>query len=409
MRAMWMFLGVGLLLSVGLGPGCGGGGENPPIEQRIHRAVPGEGIVVQQVDFLYLVSPDYDTRWGRLLIDSEAVGQASGMDEGYVNVVINDGRPLVNVPLNPCALRWIAAYVDLGITEDVQEMDMEITVSSLPVADMREHRGTPIRWDVGTFTWNAEGIGELPARHSGVPPPVEELENPFAWEGQTYALCQGITNVQCANNQCFPMAVSNCFQVLENRGEIVIPHNHVLGLGGDTTLVGRMDDLCGRFITNRAHGTGVWFRAMTDATFAYLEENGLLGQLTHRHQGVGYGGSLLNMLPTGGFSSHGCTTVEDGLTPTWAWMEQRFLDGCAVLAVYRYADVAHAIRIVGVGRTSGRPWILYAHDAEQTHTDPMDTSGLETVFVYPADLDGDGQLNLCTEDQEIVFLQAHCP
>ena len=77
--------------------------------------------------------------------------------------------------------------------------------------------------------------------------------------------------------------------------------------------------------------------------------------------------------------------------------------------VYRYGDVAHAIRIVGVGRTEGRPWLLYAHDAQQSHTDPSDTLGLETVFVYPQDLDDDGQLNLATEDQELVFLWAHCP
>ena len=215
--------------------------------------------------------------------------------------------------------------------------------------------------------------------------------------------------MQCANNQCFPMANANCLQWLEDRQELVVPHPHVLGLDGDGTLVGQLDDLSGRFVTSRAQGMGVYFTPMVDGTFAYLEQHGLQGMLTHRHQGLGFGLPGSQALPAGGFSSHGSTTVEDGTTPTLAWIEQRVRDGCAVLAVYAYSNVAHAIRIVGVGRTEGRPWILYAHDAEQTHTDATDTHGLETVFVYPADLDQDGTLNLATEDQEIVFVQAHCP
>lgn len=398
------------LLALPLAPSCGGGDDSPPADPiRVEHLVPGDGVLVQQVDFLYAVAPQADSRWGRVLIDGQAVGQAADMDEGYLNVVLDQGRPLVNVPLQPCALRWIAAYIDLGAEGDVASLDLDITVSSEPVADIRDHTGTPIRWEVGAFTWNAEGIGDLRDPEPGPPPSIHPLDAIDPWEGLTYALCQHPTNVQCANNQCFPMAIANCLQWLEDRGTIVLPHPHVLGLDGDGTVVGQLDELSGRFVTSRAHGMGIWFTPMVDGTFAYLERTELLGLLTHRHQGLGYGLPGPQALPAGGFASHGCSTVEDGTTATLTWVEERFQDGCAVLAVYRYDDVAHAIRVVGVGRTKGRPWILYAHDAQQSHTDPTDTLGLETVFVYPEDLDDDGTLNLATEEQELVFLWAHCP
>jgi hypothetical protein len=136
---------------------------------------------------------------------------------------------------------------------------------------------------------------------------------------------------------------------------------------------------------------------MIDGTFEYLQDHGLDGLLTWRHQDRGYG----SVIPAGNFTAFGSTSVDDGATVSWNWIDDRITDGCAVGLVF----IAHAVRVTGAGMTLGRPWIRYSHDAQQAN----DSAGLENVVTFLSDPDGNGLLNMDGSGREIRFVWAACP
>ena len=192
-------------------------------------------------------------------------------------------------------------------------------------------------------------------------------------------------------------------QFLEDQGEITVPHDHSQGIGGvgnatSNTLVGQLDLYANRSVTSRLSGDGVWFDPMISGVFEYLQDNGLTGSLTFRHQDIGYPSGEI---PVGNYSGFGSTSTADAADITWDWIDARIQDGCAVNMVY----IAHAVRITGAGKTLGLPWIRYSHDSSQS----SDVVGLENVIAFLSDPDGDGLLNMNGSSHELRFVQAACP
>jgi hypothetical protein len=408
-----LLLGAGLAAVLVPTMSCGGGtaavGAAPQV---VRQVLPGQGVSIAQVDFRLDGRSYTDTNWGRLRIEPAALAATTGEVGGYVNVISEFGRVTVNLPLAPCALPLYVHYFDLGVAvqEDVSDMALDVMWSRHPVGDAREHLHVPVTFAVGAWTSCAEG---QPMQHFDhplpEPPPVRALDDVPERGTGTWTRCHIACNVQAAHCQCFPMSVANCLRALELGGHLALPHPHVPGQDGDATLVGQLDRLCSRFVTSRQQGVGIYYRTMVGGTFDYLATHGLTGILTHRHQGLGSGYVAEHLLPPGDYSDHGITTVYDGPDPTWDWINLWHAAGAEVLVTYDYVVAVHAVRIRGVGKVEGRPWLVYTHDARQAHLDPTDTEGLEDVFVWADDFDGDGRVNLGSPDWDVLFAWAHCP
>lgn len=295
----------------------------------------------------------------------------------------------------------------------VKEIELKLRHSSHPAGDVRlmVNHDDFDRFPVTIWVWNAKGAGPTFKVDPGPPPATVPKGSAVPVGRETFAYYQQITNQQTANNQCVPMALANSLQFLENDSALIVPHKHSTGLKGDKTLVGKLDTTCNRPVTNRKKGEGVCFKPMADGKFKYLKDNKLTGVLSHRHQGRGW----CKPLPTGNYTSHGSTSQDDGSAPTWNWMCRRLRNGCDIEAVFSYEDVkgnitgGHAVRITGCGMVTGQEWVRYSHDAQQTDVDTSDTQGLESVVVWPADLDNDGLLNFDVQQRELRFVFAECP
>jgi len=210
-------------------------------------------------------------------------------------------------------------------------------------------------------------------------------------------------NVQCAKNQCAPMGVANSLQYLENRHSSFfnVPHEHVMGLYGDDSLVGRLDSYMGRATTSRTTGPGVMADEMLEGKFEYLADNGLENALIHRHQGHGYFD-----MPTTDFTHAGITSYDESVNDkvTFEWIEEQVRNCEDVEVGIKWGSGGgHVVRIFGVGKSLGQPYLRYKHDRLQSHNDVTDSYGLEEAQVFVNDLDGDGMMNWGSAGNEIVL------
>ena len=405
----WIVLGtISALLGIA---GCGGGDEwkpSPAPAPVVTAVLPGQGISVQQVDFDFPGGTEYGSTWGRLVLDPSVMSRAANLRDGYVSVVTSKGWAVANVPVPAAGQPAHAIFFDLGLEQAGTVLDtvVEVRHSSVPLEDIRQYLEAPVTFPVQSWLWRAYGVGPWAELEKLAPPKVPpytfQLTDRPVLERFTFSHLQDVTNVECALNQCFPMAVANGLQFLEDGGWIAIPNDHGMGIGvtGDptaNTLVAQLDFYSDRSVTTRTNGSGVWFEPMIDGTFEYLQDNGLDGILTFRHQDRGYGSTI----PAGNYTAYGSTSLDDGATVSWNWIDDRIQDGCAISMVF----IAHAVRITGSGRTLGRPWIRYSHDANQFN----DSVGRENVICFLDDPDNNGLLNFGGSSNEIRWVWAACP
>ena len=369
---------------------------------------PDQGITIQQVEFDFPGGNDPNSTWGRMLIDPEALAANGGVKDGFVSLITEQGWAVVNVPVPAPGEPAQAIFFDLGLRQStpIDEIQVEVKHSNLALEDVSPYLEKPLSWAVDKWVWQAQGVG--PVDDMEIPPPktapyVFPLSELPILQAITFSHLQAITNIQCAWNQCFPMATANGLQFLEDTGAVVIKHDHAQGIGVPTdpsseALVGQLDMYANRSVTSRLIGNGVWFAPMINGTFEYLMENGLTGDLTFSHQDDGYPGGEI---PAGTFTAFGSTSVQNATTIDWNWIDDRIQDGCSVVMVY----IAHAVRITGSGKTLGRPWIRYSHDSSQSN----DAAGLENVITFLSDTDSNALLNMDGSSNELRWVWAACP
>ncbi len=389
--------------------------QKTPVDdiQRVTPIPPDSGVEVMQVDFVSEPDNRRTSEWGRLHIVAEQLEASLDIEGGFLNVMSEKGWAVRNVPIPPPDQPPLSVYFDLAVPspdQRVEEITLKVAVSEEPVGKPDEELADIefTKYPVSVWLWNAQGIGPPVEPAPGPPPPTVPAGSAVPVGKETYAHYQQVVNVETAKNQCFPMSIANSLQFLENQGKLTVPHNHVIGLKGDNSLVGQLDTACDRTnATKRTLGQGVCFKPMVDGVFKYLKDNKLSTALSHRHQGRGW----CKALPSGNYAKHGSASTDDGATPTWDWMCDRVQDGCGVEAVFRYSNNTggHAVRVTGCGKAAGSEWIRYSHDALQTNDDPKDANGLEHVLVYPSDLNNDGFLNFDSQGRELEFVLAQCP
>lgn len=306
---------------------------------------PGQGVEFQQVDFAFAEVRQANSDWGRLSVNVEQVVEATGLRAGFLNLFTPNGWSVINLPISlRDAGLPIVTYFSLGLARprDVGELRANVQLRPEPI-DLDEGqalvRELPLDFDfpVEPVVWNAEGVGGPTLQIAEALKPIdlisywrETFVTHLLWD---HTLPNAV-NVQAATNQCFPMSIANGLQFLENQYGISMPHVHAIGQGGDNTLVGRLDAEANRPVVNHCSGSGVWFIPMMQGKLAYLSKSGLGNQLTHRHQGRGYG----QLFPNGNFTHSGITDRPSSGTGSatrcnkagpWNWSTPPTPSGCS--------------------------------------------------------------------------------
>ena len=370
-----------------------------PREDRV--VEPEQGVEIMQVNF---GGHFPDSGWGRVVVDPGILFRSTGIEGGYLNVFTTKGWAIQNLPVPPLDQPPSAKYFDLGepeLSEDLTTVELKVVHSNGPIGEAAVvvAEFDFYRFPVPGWIWNPSGLGPEIDLVPGPPPPTVPLDQVVPIFEATFARYQPVTNVETAKNQCWPMAVANCLQFLEDQGDISVPHNHTLGLRGDNTLVGKLDTAFDRTASARCVGDGVCVQQAFDGKFKYLSDNNVTG-LSFRHQGVG---ALCEILPAGNYSNHGITSQYDGAALTWEWIRDRMSEGWAIEAIIVWGGGGgHAVRVTGYGMKTGSPWIRYSHDAQQCN----DTTGLEHVVVELTDPDNDQLPNLDSTNNEFVLFIA---
>jgi hypothetical protein len=365
---------------------------------------PEQGVVFEQVDFLFPAVELPNSDWGRISADADTLSASTGISRGYLNVYTNAGWVIDNLLVDVNGANPITAYFSLGLTnpEDVSELSAHAEFSSSPLSTFND--GDRSVFPVGIAQWNAQGFGEENVTDIGPAPPPRSVPGPviyrmmLASEDDEECVQSDVENVQTAVNQCVPMAVANSLQFLENSMGIVVPHDHKIGLKGDDSLVGQLDEKMDRSVpdpNDRTLGSGLYVIEWFEGKFDYLVDIGLTDKLEHKHQGRGFGS-----ISDGDIEHNGITSEDNGTTVTWEFICDEICKGEDVELAYRHSTGGHAVRVVGCGTTEGDNWIMYAHDRNQSN----DTDGLETVQADVEDLDNDGILNLGSQSREIIFV-----
>lgn len=368
-------------------------------DNRIHLA---DVLSFGQVDFLFSEQEQKDSSWGHLNIDVPGLLEMYQTEKGYLNVYTDTGWVIQNQLVdNVENMKHLSIYFNLGVKpgEDIQQLAAYVQFMAEPTIEFKD--GPRDEYNIVAVEYNAEGLGP---NSPAVPGYIGNIE--FQPSGNTYDFTkpnlQENENIQCAYNQCAPMGVANSLQYLENRYTFFsVPHEHIIGLYGDDSLVGQLDTYMGRATTSRTNGPGVMADEMLEGKFQYLADNGLRYDLIHRHQGHGYFD-----MPVGDYTHAGITSYDESVDGkvTFEWIEEQVRNCEDVEVGIKWGSGGgHVVRIYGCGKTLGQPYLRYKHDRLQTNNDLTDTQGLEEAQVYVSDLDGDGMMNWGSAGNEIVL------
>lgn len=367
------------------------------------------GLQIHQVNFRFDKVTVLNSNWGTLEININEFLEQANMDEGYLNFRTNTGWVLQNQFVNK-VIGHKKLYIDFNlgneIGTDVRSLSLFKTFTKHPVESFED--GPRENFPVDDVDNSAEGCEDDWTTQIGTP--MQYID--FDIDKQTFNFTKPLSegeNIQCACNQCYPMAVANSLQYLEdNYFNVVIPHDHVIGLKGDNSLVGQLDFYTDRNVTNRSEGEGVSNTRMLKGKFEYLNSIGLTNVLVHRHQGDGKDPNDPDP-PLVDFTYAGITSIDESVNGnvTFDWLYTQ-LKNCSDVEIgyFRDGGGGHAIRVVGGGKTAGQPWIRYIHDSAQTCLDPNDLYGLQETQVFVTDLDGDGMMNVGSLTSEIGFALA---
>ncbi|MGC9330023.1 MAG: hypothetical protein ACP5I1_20475, partial [Candidatus Hinthialibacter sp.] len=236
---------------------------------------PDQGIQFSQVNFTYEKAPWENSSWGRLEIHPLVLAETTGFKTGYINIFGELGWYVVNAPFSIEDVETsgmtegiFATYFNLGLidpylfielspseierylqeisAEPLKEITLSVLASEKPLQDIIQ--GESITYPLSEpIIWNAEGVSDLTTSVFHIPPFIItewiELEPINAKYTQDSSI-----NVEAAKNQCFPMSIANSLQYLEKVFGINVPHDHIMGLKGDDSLVGQLDSYANRSV-----------------------------------------------------------------------------------------------------------------------------------------------------------------
>lgn len=391
---------------------------------------PGGGVDFSQVNQEFeLVSIPYSD-WGSVNADFSDLQASTGHANGYINIYIDGvGWAVQNMRVDSSSsdLDEISTYFDLGSTGEKTSIQAYVDFSPTPSESFPDP-GSYETFPVSQIGYNAEGYSAETTVGLGAPPVpgVITFESGGLLDLHWHL---GVPNVQAADNQCLPMSVANSLQWLENTyPRIVVPHDHKIGLRTDVpndSLVGQLELAMGRAVVNRWNGDTLGALPGLQGKLQYLSNNPpppaipLGRKLTVKFQGRSVtlpGGG--KELPAGNVNFAGLTAFYKGATVTADWLINELKDGEDVEIGYLFpGGGGHFVVLTGGGYILGKPWLAYKHDRLQTTApgtvgpaaDPGDTKGLETVYTWAVDTDGDGNVNINGGVNNVVVAFSESP
>ncbi|MFH1374399.1 MAG: hypothetical protein ABII79_11445 [bacterium] len=356
------------------------------IEAEVCCGEPFPGVTISQMDWALDDSVAHNTAWGRIGVAIETFTEALSMSAGYLNAYTDTGWVIQNLIVDTND-HWGEASTnfDLGIPNGtaLDLLSMYFTFTSEPKVSHGD--GPRVFYPVQSDTIAVGGIDTIPFTSVPDPPGRVEFEGKGATSG--FRQTQWDVNIECAYSQCAPCAVSNNLQYLENRygtDVINVPHDHLMGLKGDNTLVGQLDTYMNRPVIDRRDGSGVKFSQWIGGKCDYISGE-LTDNLDHHFQIHPVHIGLPGNFPCGN------SIAKDDTEPypsyiNFEWVRQRFEDGEAIelglwWMIGEYPAGGHAVRVNGGGYILGKAYLRLLHD----HNQDNDSKGLENpmVFVEP--------------------------
>jgi|GEM_PF-2175458 len=380
----------------------------------------GGAITVEQITYDFGEVKKENSSTAILTIDIERLAEETDQDLGYFNLTTDRGWVGPNLSINRFDTSLTLSYnIELLDPDVVDNNDPEpgprvVFLYAGPSFDAKAQLAPPpvpdfIRIPVVPTKLNFGGVGPTPT----AVPEVTKPELNFNKDADNFAyMLPNNINIQAAQDQCFPMSIANSLAWLDAQYPGVnVPHEHKPGLKGDNTLVGKLDTAMNRAVKSRTDADGVFFEGAMTGKFKYMSENGLKDSIITQHMGKGNEPGF----PDGDFESSGIKSEHKGDHVTFDWICSEIQKGEDIELVYTWEAApggsagAHAVRVVGCGKTRGTAWLKLLDDGLQSRTDRSDRFGLRVRQVFVADLDDDGDLNFDSFRKEINYAIAESP
>lgn len=367
--------------------------------------VTGQGIEFTQVDFPHDDSPILNSAVGRMEASLYLLREESGMDTGYLNMVIDGDWHIRNMLVpnaNDFPYPQITSNFDLGINEGTDVTSIDATVVFSDTLLSNAPAANPVSFSVGVTEVSQGGFSEVfggTNSTSDTSPPVMAGISFGDVTNNRQIFQMDHPNIEAAVNQCYPMAIANSLQFLENTTNLDLPHSHVKGLRGDNSLVGQLGLAMNRTATSRTSGSGVNGKPGIQGKMKYLVDNGLQDQIQTRHWGID---GDENVSVTVGQKT--ATSTGQGTSLNFDTMLDA-LDGgenCEVGYLFGGGG-GHFVDIAAAGYIAGQPFIIEASDLNQRDdTKGAGKSGF--LFSFLKDTDNDGRLNMNGSATELALL-----
>ena len=368
--------------------------------------------------------------------------------DGFVQVVTDQGWVVQNFPVSSLTEydKFTVKFRldNNSVTPPINSLNAVVYVTDEPVVvstniDLTDFADKTLSWDVKPYIFNAEGKGES-ATSVPAPPVVENLfsktlssslsadknyDDVFnvkalkALETNNWVVSKNFNictqknhsdrNIQAADDQCGPASITNSLKWVEDIwGEslnIKLPHNYGMGLKGDNTMVGQLDNTTGRGVKSRVNGDPLFDPSMLNGKLKYLADNKICLDVKHQDDIFGSDNKSYN-----GFQStgHGKPTFEfickeickgEDVELGYSWYVEK--GGKKIWA-------GHWVNAIGCGQINGKPFVTYVSDHDQKD----DTKGTGKIdFTFLKDTDGDKLPNMINEGKthEIDIVMSESP
>jgi hypothetical protein len=350
---------------------------------------PGQGVSFAQVDFVYtnnfMVESNSDT--GQILVSPDAVRSATGKTSGYINVLSPEGWVVHNLPLlaDFSSSNILCAALKLPTPPGVRLSSVNANVQISDEASTNFSGPCTNLWPVGKTVASTAGLIHDPMIGPVSPPPPNTVVvQAFPSGVKIVAFEPGHPNVQAAQNQCWPCAVANSLQWLEDTFGIVVRHDNVPGIGitanvaqkgqvvPQNSLAGQLDIAMQRQnVAARNNGGLTNDKDALPGKLSYMANNGLGGMIT-KHQTL-EGDMAMDI------TANNLTSTYNG-PPSFGFILSEFLRGADVEMAY-VCDLSefasgHVVDVIGIGyNVAGEPYVFFVSDHVQTDLDRNDNQG----------------------------------
>jgi hypothetical protein len=325
---------------------------------------PGQGVSFSQVNFTWQPGAVPDSDRGSVEVHILTLTGATGIREGFINVVTGLGWVVQNLAVfagfpYPTISTMFQISMMSGV--DIRSLPAYVLFSADPLSSAPTPSAPLPTFPVGSVDFNARGV----ERPTPIPDPeisrfaaaATLFQGPLALS----VLCvqPPHTDIETAINQCVPQGAANGFQWLSDQYGTTFPFDHIPGLAGvpANSLVGNLDVLMARPV-----GEGTCIDQGLEGKLEFLANNDLGTQIAVQHQDDAV---FCGAVGGGNFTAHGLTSTGQGI-PTTAFIQDEVCRGEAVEIAWSWAGGGgHSVNVVATWTILGEPYIAWTTDTIQ--------------------------------------------